>query len=213
MCGTNAGSQLKLVNGVDVGTATGGTGGVSLFVNAGYASAELSDFAIAEVVVWPRGLTGEEMHRVSDHLMASPPSPPPPPLPSVPRPPLPSSSPPPSPPLTATCADGYAGDGVTCSDINECDLGTHACDSSPSPVDGSPLATCTNTAGGYTCACTTSGYAGDGFYCADINECTLSTHDCHADGTCSNTYGNWSCGCDAGYEGNGAAWVLTLPDA
>ena len=115
--------------------------------------------------------------------------------------------------FNCTCADGYAGDGVTCSDINECDLGTHACDSSPSPVDGSPLATCTNTAGGYTCACTTSGYAGDGFYCADINECTLSTHDCHADGTCSNTYGNWSCGCDAGYEGNGAAWVLTQPDA
>ena len=69
MCGTNAGSQLKLVNGVDVGTATGGTGGVSLFVNAGDAAKQKSDFAIAEVVVWPRGLTSEEMHRVSDHLM------------------------------------------------------------------------------------------------------------------------------------------------
>ena len=73
MCGTNAGSQLKLVNGVDVGTATGGTGGVSLFVNAGYHSAgwadQKSDFAIAEVVVWPRGLTSEEMHRASEHLM------------------------------------------------------------------------------------------------------------------------------------------------
>ena len=72
MCGTNAGSwnhasQLKLVNGVDVGTATGGTGGVSLFVNF---PSESSDFAIAEVVVWPRGLTSEEMHRVSDHLMS-----------------------------------------------------------------------------------------------------------------------------------------------
>ena len=54
MCGTNAGSQLKLVNGVDVGTATGGTGGVSLFVNAGAVGGENSDFAIAEVVVWPR---------------------------------------------------------------------------------------------------------------------------------------------------------------
>ena len=30
---------------------------------------EKSDFAIAEVVVWPRGLTDEEMRRASDHLM------------------------------------------------------------------------------------------------------------------------------------------------
>ena len=78
MCGSNAGSQLKLVNGVDVGTAAGGTGDMSLFVNAGTLSDEASldpdysgesDFAIAEVVVWPRGLTDEEMRSVSDHLM------------------------------------------------------------------------------------------------------------------------------------------------
>ena len=68
MCGSNAGSQLKLANGVDVGTAAGGTGGVSLLVNAN--NYETSDFAIAEVVVWPRGLTSEEMHRASDHLMS-----------------------------------------------------------------------------------------------------------------------------------------------
>eukprot|EP00964_Phaeocystis_antarctica_P035205 scaffold20089_cov59-Phaeocystis_antarctica.AAC.1 len=71
MCGTNAGSQLKLLNGVDVGTETGGTGDQSLFVNGGnYASWESSDFAIAEVVVWPRGLTSAEMHRASEHLMS-----------------------------------------------------------------------------------------------------------------------------------------------
>eukprot|EP00964_Phaeocystis_antarctica_P023663 scaffold13218_cov56-Phaeocystis_antarctica.AAC.1 len=63
MCGTNAGSQRKLVNGVDVGTATGGTGGPSLFVNAGPWGHLKSAFAIAEVVVWPRGLTSEEMRR------------------------------------------------------------------------------------------------------------------------------------------------------
>ena len=59
-----------MVNGVDVGTATGGTGGQSLFVNAGVYGNEKSDFAIAEVVVWPRGLTSAEMHRVSEHLMS-----------------------------------------------------------------------------------------------------------------------------------------------
>ena len=78
MCGSNAGSQLKLANGVDVGTAAGGlltdgaggTGDTSLFVNAGYfGSEQKSDFAIAELVVWPRGLTDEEMRRASDHLM------------------------------------------------------------------------------------------------------------------------------------------------
>ena len=58
-----------LVNGVSVGTATGGRGGPSLFVNDGPYASYKSDFAIAEVVVWPRGLTSEEMYRVSDHLM------------------------------------------------------------------------------------------------------------------------------------------------
>jgi hypothetical protein len=70
MCGSNAGSQLKLVNGVDVGTiAAGGTGGVSLFVNGGDHRHQLSDFAIAEVVVWPRGLTSDEMRGVSEHMI------------------------------------------------------------------------------------------------------------------------------------------------
>jgi len=73
MCGTNAGlSQLILVNGVDVATGpAGGTGGVWLWVNGGDLPNETSDFAIAEVVVWPRGLTAKEMRRVSKHLMDS----------------------------------------------------------------------------------------------------------------------------------------------
>ena len=49
MCGTNAGSQLKLANGVDVGTANGGAGDQSLWVNGGLVSSQKSDFAIAEV--------------------------------------------------------------------------------------------------------------------------------------------------------------------
>ena len=74
MCGTNAGpSQLKLANGVSVGTANGGAGGVELIINdinnaRTYGN---SDFAIAEVVVWPRGLTPNEMRRASKHLMDS----------------------------------------------------------------------------------------------------------------------------------------------
>ena len=64
-----------------------------------------------------------------------------------------------------------------------------------------------------TLALALSRVQGDGFYCADVNECALGTHDCHADATCSNTYGNWSCSCDAGYEGNGAERSHTLPGA
>ena len=69
MCGANAGSQLKLVNGVDVGTANDGTGNVRLWVNGGEYMPGGSDFAIAEVMVWDRGLTSEEMNGVSDHLL------------------------------------------------------------------------------------------------------------------------------------------------
>ena len=70
MCGTNAGSQLKLVNGVDKGTLDGGQGGVELFVNGGGVSEnQKSDFAIAEVMVWDRGLTDNEMVAASDYLM------------------------------------------------------------------------------------------------------------------------------------------------
>ena len=78
MCGTNAASQLKLVNGVDVGTDTGGSGGVTLQVNQGSKADQKSNFAIVEVVVWDRGLTNEEMYEASGYLMEKlhiPPSP------------------------------------------------------------------------------------------------------------------------------------------
>ena len=43
-------------------------------------------------------------------------------------------------------------------DINECTLGTHQCNVN---------ADCTNTDGGYTCACQI-GFSGDGFECSGI---------------------------------------------
>merc|ERR1712166_901079 len=43
---------------------------MGLFVNSG---TEKSAFSIAEVAVWPRGLTSEEMRSVSDHLQVSKP--------------------------------------------------------------------------------------------------------------------------------------------
>jgi hypothetical protein len=76
MCGTNAGagSQLKLANGKSVGIADSGWGDMSLWVNGLYnnlPNSQNSDFAIAEVVVWSRGLTDKEMIRASNYLMES----------------------------------------------------------------------------------------------------------------------------------------------
>lgn len=56
---------------------------------------------------------------------------------------------------TCVCDDGYDGDGFTCVDIDECDLGTDAC---------ADEADCTNTAGGHTCDCW-QGWDGDGETC------------------------------------------------
>eukprot|EP01083_Nonionella_stella_P084379 233577_1 len=71
---------------------------------------------------------------------------------------------------TCTCDDGYSGDGATCcddetygfdtttgtcTDINECTLGTDNC---------AFAATCTNSEGGFSCDCAT-GYDGDGVTC------------------------------------------------
>ncbi|XP_054998740.1 pro-epidermal growth factor [Sorex araneus] len=45
---------------------------------------------------------------------------------------------------TCRCLQGFAGDGELCLDLDECQLGTHACGEN---------ATCANTEGGYRCLC------------------------------------------------------------
>jgi len=56
---------------------------------------------------------------------------------------------------SCTCAAGYEGDGLTCTDIDECALGSDDCGAH---------ATCSNTPGSFTCACDAR-YAGDGRSC------------------------------------------------
>jgi len=93
------------------------------------------------------------------------------------------------------CEPGYVGDGVTCSDLDECQQGAGPCD---------PNATCTNSIGGYACSCL-PGFSGDGATCADVDECQQGTGPCDPNASCTNTPGAFTCACKPGFEGNGAA--------
>ena len=99
LCASNAGDQLTLINDWTsaglisrevVGSTTGGSGDVVLKINAGAAWSggnEKSDFEVAEVITWDRGLTAAETRAAHadliDRLLRAPP----PPAPPTPPPP------------------------------------------------------------------------------------------------------------------------------
>ena len=68
--------------------------------------------------------------------------------------------------FTCTCDTGFFGDGMSCSDTDECAKNTHRCEFGY---------TCKNVIGGYTCE--------------DINECETS-HQYHVNAACINTKGS-----------------------
>nr|XP_039251530.1 serine-rich adhesin for platelets-like [Styela clava] len=79
-------------------------------------------------------------------------------------------------------------------DVDECEnTASNNCDAN---------ASCQNIEGSFTCACKT-GYTGSGVTCADIDECSLNTHDCHNQSSCSNNNGSFTCTCLSGYTGDG----------
>ena len=96
--------------------------------------------------------------------------------------------------------DGYSGDGLTCTNIDECaDSALNNCDVNASCVDND---------GGFSCFCNI-GYEGDGVTCLDIDECSIPLlrevleNNCHANAGCVNTDGSYLCGYDVGYTGDG----------
>lgn len=102
-----------------------------------------------------------------------------------------------------TCTVIPLAGGACGGDVDECQLGTDNC---------SPNATCTNTQGAFTCACT-PGYTGDGVICNDVNECELPQSVCDAAATCTNTLGSYTCACNPGYvdDGTGSCVPETVP--
>jgi len=69
LCGTNGGTYDVQLSGQSVGADTGGTGNVGLGINSGdHMPTDASDFALAELVVWDRALSGTEMTDASCHI-------------------------------------------------------------------------------------------------------------------------------------------------
>jgi hypothetical protein len=100
---------------------------------------------------------------------------------------------------TPSCPNGTTGDGVTCTDINECDANNGGCDAN---------ATCTNAASSGdapSCTCN-NGYQGDGQDCNDVDECAANNGDCHVNASCTDAPQAGDdpiCMCDYGYDGDG----------
>lgn len=115
---------------------------------------------------------------------------------------------------TCVCVPGYMGDGHICllmsdgSPDAEVILNDSGVDSgvdsgaSCSPACGSNASCVAVLGSGPTCWCN-PGYAGDGFACADLDECTLGLDSCDTAATCTNMPGSYGCSCPTGYTGDG----------
>ena len=54
----------------------------------------------------------------------------------------------------------------------------------------------------------TVGYAGNGFHCVDVDECSENAHErgqspCHSQAECANAVGSYTCTCPQGWGGDG----------
>lgn len=96
------------------------------------------------------------------------------------------------------CNAGYYGDGVKCSDIDEClkeggEEGHHC----------QKHSTCVNTVGSYECECHAGFERLDRFNCVELDECGAGLHRCDSNAVCNNTIGSYACTCIDGFAGDG----------
>ena len=112
--------------------------------------------------------------------------------------------------VSCVCDDGYTGDGLSCTNIDECADGTDDCADGYACGDTEGSFECTNIdecadgtddcGDGYTCGDT------DGsFDCTNIDECAEGISTCDADASCADTDGSYTCTCDEGYAGDGVS--------
>ncbi|KAK3271989.1 hypothetical protein CYMTET_19689 [Cymbomonas tetramitiformis] len=96
----------------------------------------------------------------------------------------------------AACPEGFAGDGVSCADVDECAADNGGCND---------LTTCTNTYGSRECGPCPAGTIGTGDTdCNDMDECQKDNGGCDFLVRCINMIGSAQCGeCPAGYTGDG----------
>ena len=96
--------------------------------------------------------------------------------------------------FNCVCNSGYTGNGVSCSNIDECITAEHNCSSQ---------ATCTDIMGSFNCMCNT-GYSGNGINCSNVNECEERLHNCATEGGfCLDNQGSFVCNCLAGVRRDG----------
>ncbi|XP_063788812.1 uromodulin-like [Pseudophryne corroboree] len=73
-----------------------------------------------------------------------------------------------------------------------------------------PNATCEELFGNKECSCN-DGFIGNGFTCADIDECAYSwSNNCSH--TCTNTFGSYICNCASGYKKNVADFCIDIDE-
>lgn len=110
--------------------------------------------------------------------------------------------------FTCTCSPGYSGNGVSCSDINECMTNPTRCG----------MGACVNSIGSFSCNCD-PGYYFNGVTCSQ-DACVTNIDDCNsANATCTPNPASpttqWTCGCAPGFTGAYASqtcvwWWLDL---
>ena len=95
--------------------------------------------------------------------------------------------------FTCECKSGFTGNGINCSDIDECCL-----------VNCTQNSFCVNTMGDYFCSRLDGFHRNETELCEDISECSNSTlNECHPRASCQNYIGGYNCTCISGYSGDG----------